>query len=180
LRQARSMAVHHYNDDRLEISMHAGTHIDGPMHLTESRSFISDLAMQSFVGEGCLLDVRGQSIIDVKANYQAIIPEHSIVLLHTGYAEHYGQAQYYQNHPIVRDSLVRLLINKKIKLLGMDTPSPDEAPYPIHKELLKNGIYIVENLTNLNQIPNETKFEVIVLPLKIKANSAPARAIARY
>jgi len=180
LRQTRKMATDLYNDHQIEVGMHAGTHVDGPMHLTESKLFISDLTLQSFVGDGCLLDVRGQQVIDVKAEYQTLIPEKSILLLYTGYAEYYGQARYYQEHPLVSDSLCRLLINKKIKLLGIDSPSPDQAPFPIHIELLSNGIYIVENLTNLDNIPTETKFEVIVLPLKIKANSAPARVIARY
>jgi kynurenine formamidase len=176
----RSLKEDHYNDDRLEISMHTGTHVDGPMHLTESQLFIADLPMDSFIGEGCILDVRGQSIIDIKPVYQSVIPEKSIVLLYTGYAEFYGQTVYYQSHPTVSDPLCHLLIEKKIKLLGMDIPSPDQAPFLIHKELLKSGIYIVENLINLEKIPARTKFEVTVLPLKIKANSSPARVIARF
>jgi kynurenine formamidase len=37
LKASRFLAEDGYNDDRLEISMHAGTHVDGPRHLTASR-----------------------------------------------------------------------------------------------------------------------------------------------
>jgi hypothetical protein len=64
-------------------------------------------------------------------------------------------------------------------MLGMDTPSPDRAPYQVHQSLLSAGIYIIENLTNLNKLTGEKYFEIISLPLKIKANSSPARVLAR-
>jgi kynurenine formamidase len=32
-----------YNNFRISMSMHAGTHIDGPMHMTPSKTFLSDI-----------------------------------------------------------------------------------------------------------------------------------------
>jgi len=43
-------------------------------------------------------------------------------------------------------------VEKKIKLLGMDLPSPDKYPFRIHKKLLENNILIIENLTNLSEL----------------------------
>jgi len=71
------------------------------------------------------------------------------------------------------------LIEKKIKMLGMDTPSPDRYPFLIHKFLFKNNTYILENLTNLNLLLGEENFEVIAFPLKINADSSITRAVAR-
>jgi kynurenine formamidase len=50
--QTKHLKVDGYNDHRLETGMHAGTHIDGPMHLTDSQEFISDLSLDSFIGQG--------------------------------------------------------------------------------------------------------------------------------
>jgi kynurenine formamidase len=50
----------------------------------------------------------------------------------------------------------------------------------IHKILFAKGIFVVENLTNLDIVPLKTGREVIVLPFKIKANSALARVIVRF
>ena len=179
LEQSRYLETDHYNDHRLTISMHAGTHIDGPMHLTDSRQYVSDINVESFMGEGCLLDVRHEPVIGLKLEYLALIPEKSIVLLFTGFDQFYSQPEYYDNHPIVDDELCQLFIDKRIKLLGIDAPSPDKDPFPIHKKLLQQEIYCLENLTNLDKIPQKKHFEVIALPLNIKANGSMARVVAR-
>ena len=71
------------------------------------------------------------------------------------------------------------LVKQKVKIIGLDWPSPDHHPYPIHEILLKNNILILENLTNLDQLLNETDLEVFAFPLKIEADSSPVRVIAR-
>ena len=48
-----------------------------------------------------------------------------------------------------------------------------------HKLLFDNGIYIIENLMNLDKLLGIKKFEVIALPLKIKADSSIARVVAK-
>ncbi len=177
--QTKNLSVDHYNDHRLETGMHTGTHIDGPMHLTESREYISDLPLESFIGQGCLLNVRGQASIGMRDEYNTLVPECSIVLLYTGFEDIFGTTEYFNNYPVVETGLARFFIEKKIKILGMDTPSPDQFPYEIHKDLLSAGIYIIENLTNLAKLVGQKYFEITALPLKIKANSSPARVVAR-
>src|SRR5512136_2546220 len=111
LKQSRSLAKDHYNDHRLTISMHAGTHLDGPMHLTESGEYVSDLNIESFIGVGCLLDVRNQPVIEMKQEYLSLIPERSIVLLFTGWDRFYGQSDYYEHHPVVDNKICQLFID---------------------------------------------------------------------
>lgn len=108
-----------------------------------------------------------------------MVKENSIVLLYTGFDEYYGTNEYYENHPCIDMELCEFLIGKKIKMLGMDTPSPDKFPFLIHKSLFKNNIYILENLTNLNLLLGVKNFEVIAFPLKINADSSITRAVAR-
>jgi kynurenine formamidase len=71
------------------------------------------------------------------------------------------------------------MVERKIKILGMDTPSPDKPPFSVHKLLLKSKIFILENLTNMEELLEAKKFEVIALPLKIKADSSISRVVAR-
>lgn len=58
-------------------------------------------------------------------------------------------------------------------------PSPDKYPFEAHKLLLKNNIYIMENLTNLDKLLEAQGFEVIAFQLKIRADSSMTRSIAR-
>jgi kynurenine formamidase len=173
------LSVNKHNNHRLDISMHSGTHIDSPMHLTEYKEYISAAPLESFIAPGCILDVRNLPVIEMKSEYETLIKEKSIVLLYTGYDEFYGNEKYYYEHPVVDIDFCRFLLQKNIKMLGMDTTSPDKYPFEIHKLLFENGIYIMENLTNLDKLIGVESFEVIAFPLKIKADSSMTRAIAR-
>lgn len=179
LKQVKNFEVDSYNNYRLDIGMHAGTHIDSPMHLTESKEYICELPLESFIGAGCVLDVRNQPIIKEKPEYKELIKENSIVLLYTDWDKKYGKDSYYEEHPVIDISFCKLLIDKNIKMLGVDMPSPDKDPFEIHKLLLGNKIYIMENLINVDKLLGIENFEVIAFPLKIKADSSIARAVAR-
>lgn len=177
--QMKYLSANKYNNHRLDISMHSGTHIDSPMHMTDSKEYISELSLESFIAVGCILDVRNQPIIQMKAEYDALIKNNNIVLLYTGHDKFYGTKKYYEEYPCVDIEFCKFLIGKNIKILGMDMPSPDKYPFEIHKSLFENNIYIMENLANLNQLLNVERFEVIAFPLKIKADSSMTRAVAR-
>ena len=76
-------------------------------------------------------------------------------------------------------SLCKFLLSKKVKMLGIDMPSPDRFPFEVHKFLFKNRIFILENLTNLDRLIGVKEFEIIAFPVKIKADSSMTRAVAR-
>lgn len=161
-------------------NMHVGTHIDAPMHIIEDDKFISDYSIDKFIGRGILLDVRGEKEIQLKDEYFKSIKENHIVLFYTDFSKKYGQKEYYEDHPVISKELADFLIRKKVKMVGFDMPSPDRSPFEIHKELLQNGIFILENLTNLQELIYEENFNVFAQPLKIKAEGSPVRAIAVY
>ncbi len=177
--QIKYLSVNKYNDHRLDISMHSGTHIDTPMHLIEGMEYVSELPLESFIGTGCILDVRNQSVITMKTEYERLIKDNSIVLLYTGWDKFYGSGKYYHEHPVVDIDFCRFLLGKKIKMLGMDMPGPDNYPFEIHKLLFENRACVIENLTNLDKLLGVEKFEIIAMPLKIKADSSMARVVAR-
>ena len=109
-----------YNIYSFLTSMHAGTHIDAPLHMYEDKKFISEYPIDRFIGNAVLLDVRGEKVIGIKDEYYRDIKENDIVLLFTGWDNFYGKNEYYTNHPVVSEELAELLIKKKIKMLGVD------------------------------------------------------------
>lgn len=162
------------NKGSLKTSLHAGTHIDAPFHMDDRGLSIEECDLSRFFGRGRLLDVRGEKQIEMKDIYLETIKPDDIVLFYT------GQTNYaFDNYPSISYELAQFLVKQKIKMIGLDTPSPDYAPYEIHKLLLKENILILENLTNLDKLLYQKSFEVIALPLKIKADASPVRAIAR-
>jgi len=168
-----------YSNHQLNINMHAGTHIDGPMHLLQIEKYISELPLEQFIGVGAILDVAGDIQIDYKESYEQLVPEGCILLLHTGYGAYYGEERYYTQHPSLTEQFAQFLIDKKVKMVGFDMPSPDYDPYTIHTLLFKHNILIAENLINTEQLLHTSMFTVIALPLRIQADSSIARIIAQ-
>lgn len=179
LSQSRFLERDKYNNFNLKINMHAGTHIDGPMHLTESSTYISEILLEQLTGRASLINAYAQSSIYYKDEYETIIRENDIVLIYTGHDKKFYTDEYFECYPIIEDSMVDLLIRKNIKLLGIDSPSPDKYPFSIHNALFENNILIIENLTNLQELVSAGEFEVIALPLKVKADSSILRVIAK-
>jgi kynurenine formamidase len=179
LEKINDFAQDGFNNFRLSTSMHTATHIDGPMHLTQCRQFISEIPIEQLVGVGCLLNVVDEEVIQSKPEYESFIEPNSIILLHTGFSRKFGKEEYYRNYPTVSLELAQVFVRKHIKMLCIDSPSPDRYPHEVHKLLLENSVLIGENLTNLEKLLAIKKFEVIALPLKIQADSSPARIIAR-
>lgn len=79
---------------------------------------------------------------------------------------------------MVTDAFAQALVEAGVHMLGLDTPTPDRAPFPVHKILLGNGVLIAENLTNLEELLTVPSFIVFALPAKLQADAAPARVIA--
>lgn len=177
--KVKSILTDKYNAYTFSSSLHAGTHIDCPMHLLQNNSTIAEYPLACFVGKGYLIDARGENEIDYKADYDHQIQKGDIVLIITETDNAYGKDDYYNKHPVITERLADFLVSQEIKMLGVDMPSPDFPPFPVHKLLLSNGIFIIENLTNLKQLLNIECFEVFAQPLKIYAEASFTRAFAR-
>lgn len=169
-----------FNGYTLVSNMHAGTHIDCPMHMLNDDRYVSEFDLGRFIGNAVLLDVRGEMSIELKDEYYKNIKEGDIVLIYTGWDSKYGLKEYYENHPVVSEKFAEFLVQKKIKMLGVDMPSPDSNTFSIHNILLGNNICILENLTNLSKLLYVEELQVFAQPLKIKAEASLVRAIAVY
>ncbi|HBL98986.1 TPA: cyclase [Candidatus Dependentiae bacterium] len=169
----------HYNNFTLSSSMHVGTHIDGPGHLTTSPLLLSNLPINSFIGKGVLIDARNKAI---EAPLFENIPreENLIVLVMTGFDKQYGTPEYFTTHPVLLPNAAEKIAEKRVKMIGLDFPSPDHYPFERHKTLFAANVLIIENLTNLERLLNIPDFTIIALPLKTETDSALARVIAVY
>lgn len=168
-----------FSNHRLDTGMHTGTHIDAPFHMLPDGARICDIAPERFIGRGRLIDARGCSVAGPELLNGAEIARGDIVLLLTGHSARFGTPGYFLDYPEVGEGFASALVEAGVAMLGLDTPSPDRAPYLVHKLLLGNGIPIIENLTGLDALVKAGAFEVIALPVKLDADAAPARVIAR-
>jgi kynurenine formamidase len=173
----RTLTHDAYNDWRLSSGMHVGTHIDGPGHLTESKVLLSNVLVEKFIGNGCLIDARNKKIDATLFKNVSLEPQ-SIVLILTGMDKQFGTREYFDRHPIILESFAQELVRAKVKMVGIDFFSPDAYPFEVHKLLFKHGIFIIENLTHLEKLLKIERFVVVALPLKTETDSALARVVA--
>lgn len=179
MRQKAHLEKDGFVDFEVQTSMHAGTHIDGPMHIVEGGRGLSEIPIERLIGQGVLIDARGRDVIDETVVSAVEIPQGSIVLLMTCWSEKFGSPEYYMDFPRMTRACANVLIERGVKMVGMDTPSPDDAPFPLHKLFLEKEILLIENLTHLDLLVGARAFEIYALPAKFEADSAPARVIAR-
>ena len=183
-RQPRIIQTAYFNSDgyssfELSLNSHCGTHIDGPMHMLRGQRILSDYPVECFCGSGCLIDMHGRKTLDYSKDLDNTVPEGSIALIRTGWDSRFGSNSYFNGYPVMTIRLAQYLADRKVKIIGLDSPSPDQPPYDTHKLLMQNGIFIIENLSGLDRLTNAGAFEIFALPLKVAADSAPARVIAR-
>lgn len=167
-----------YVDHKIETGMHVGTHVDAPLHMIAGGKRISEMPLSAFVGRGVLLDARKQSSISHELLEKCDVQAGDIVLVLTGFSALFKHPDYYDKFPEITESLAKMLVAKGIRAIGMDTASPDRAPFPIHKIFLNQEIPIIENLCNLEELLHVSHFTVTAFPAKFLAEAAPVRVVA--
>jgi arylformamidase len=163
-----------WNEKLLTIRSHFSTHIDAPFHMIQNGKTLNDYPMEKFVGEAIIVDARGQNSIQSELE---CVQQNDIVLFYTGHAANAHSSDFFKNNPVLSKETASKLVEKKVKIIGIDSYTPDNAPYELHKMLFKHDILIVENLINLDKLLGK-RFMCYILPLKLKdADGAPCRVI---
>lgn len=180
LKQVTSISKEGYTDHQLTTQMHVGTHMDAPLHMIDDGKHMSDISVDRFSGPGVLIDVRDKTVIDKDVLTGKTISHGSILLFLTGMDKKYKTPEYDTGYPQITTLLAQSIVTAGVKIIGLDMINPDvDESYPIHKILLSNNVLIIENLTNLEALVGIESFEIFAFPIKLHADAAPVRVVAR-
>ena len=167
-----------YVTHRLESNMHTGTHIDAPFHAKSDSLTIDKFPVELFAGSAILIDVCGLSKIIMQSDWEQLFRKYKIVLFYTGYSKYWGTESYYYDYPEFDSEIAEALVSAGVIIAGFDSPSPDKSPFAFHSIFLKNERFLVENLTNLDQLAGKEDITFMSFPLKIEAEASLIRAVA--
>ena len=108
--------------------------------------------------------------------------EGDVLLLRTGTAElHGGTPEYTTQYPGLDQSAADWLRERRPKVFGVDSPSPDnpvDRIYPVHLFSRESGVTHYENLANLGEVAGR-RFRFFGFPLRIRGgHGSPVRAVA--
>lgn len=177
---------------------HNGTHVDAPIHFLknappDAHVTIERVPLTQLLGRGVRVDCRdlkaGEFVTEGRLreweSHHGPLQAGDIVLFDFGWAANWRlrphHQRYVDNWPGVGMDAALYLLSKQAAALGVDTLSPDTPEAlrtrPIHPVVLEKQMLIIENLCNLDQLPDSFLF--LALPLKIREGSgSPIRAVA--
>jgi kynurenine formamidase len=181
-----------FRTHQLTLQAGMGTHMDAPAHCIPGAATIEQISLSQLCIPCVMIDVSTvcherysvspHDIAQFENNY-GTIARGTFVMIKTGWERFWHAPEQYHNQyafPSVSAEAAQLLINRGVCGLGIDTLSPDrpESGYPVHQLFLQQGKYLVENAANLNSLPVQGSF-LLILPMKIKgATEAPIRMMA--
>lgn len=186
----RSRADFSLNIGQINMVVHVGTHVDSPRHRFNDGPAFEDVPLDRLSGPGliCRVEANEQGEIG-PAQLEAacsLLQPGDILILNTG-MHRVAHHPSYQQHPSLTTAGAQWLIDHQVKMLGVDTPTPELAhdrrrpdfDFPIHDLLLGHGVLISEHLTNLDGLSGR-RVEVLCNALNIHGgDGAPARILAR-
>ncbi|XP_042886133.1 isatin hydrolase-like [Penaeus japonicus] len=194
-------------------SEHSGTHLDAPVHFAKDRWSVADIPLDRLWRvPAVVIDVseaiERSGLIDypIKAEdleafekVHGVIPDHTVVLVRTGWGLKSGDLQEYSNvdetntnhFPGLSEEAATWLATHGerhghttgIVGVGVDTISVDvgnSTRYSAHVAMYSRNIFGLENVANMHKLP-ASGFHLTILPMRIGGGSgAPARIIAEF
>lgn len=167
----------HMTLSSMETTLHIGAHTDAPIHYHADGKSIDQKELEDYLGPCQVMSVN-------KNKNEKITPEDILdrditcerVLFRTKSYDPYSWSDDFNS---LSDKLIEFLAEKKVKLVGIDTPSIDPAKCDelhAHQMVFQKKMSILEGIV-LDHVSDGTYF-LMALPLKIKdGDASPVRAV---
>jgi kynurenine formamidase len=185
----REASREHYADGtefhigKVSLVANTGTYVDAPFHRFAGGADVATLDLASLADlDAIVIRVAGMSGRAISQSaFLADDLAGRAVLIHTGWAEHWGTDSYFEGHPFLTADAAEHLRDAGAALVGIDSLNIDDTAdgtRPAHTTLLAAGIAIAEHLCNLEQLPI-TGFRFSAVPAPMRGmGTFPVRAYA--
>lgn len=155
-----------HNLEVISYCPHTGTHMDSPFHVDSKADTLEKMDPTLLIGPAVMIRLDEQNKRPFKITADDIkkweeknfeIEKGDAVLLNTNHYKYweYGNEEYIdKGYVSLSLDLVDYFIEKNVRFVGLESISVDDpdAGTQAHKKLMDNGIFIVENLANLDKI----------------------------
>ena len=163
-----------YETIMLSLPAHVATHVD--LVFTDRK-----LDPERMIGNGKLIDVShlpGKEVQLADVEGQVDIERGDFVFFHTGWSRYAGTEEYY-HHPELAPQVVDWLVARQVNAVGIDALglAQGRGHGEYDRLLARHDIFVIENLTNLAEIP-QARFKTYCFPLKMgNTDAIPARVL---
>ena len=171
------------NFSRIAMGSHHGTHVDAMSHFVQDGKRIDEMPLAWFYGPARVIKIPKEAREEITADdlikQQAFLRPASRVILNTGWHREYGTQRFFEDFPSLTKEAADYLASRKLRMLGMDMPTPGRDSFEIHHALMAKDVetVLVESLANLDDVPDS--FTFIGFPMHFAGiDGAPIRAVA--
>lgn len=170
------------NVSKLELGVHAGTHIDAPVHFLDGASGVEAASPDVLIGPAWVADARAvQRTLDRAAIDALALPTGiERLLFRTRNSTLWEADGFGQDFVALTPDGAAAVVERGVRLVAIDYLSiaPFGDPVPTHTVLLRAGVVVVEGV-DLRAI-EPGPYDLACLPLRIPGcDGAPARALLR-
>ncbi len=186
---------------------HGGTHLDAPIHFAAGKLTADRIPLERLIGPAVVIEptrvlaaadrdyLVGAGDLTAWEEAHGPLPAGAIVLLRTGWGAFWPDRARYLgtaatgagavaelHFPGLDPVAARLLVERGIRAVGIDTPSIDygqSAMFDAHQVLAAADVPIFENVAHLDRLPATGAF-VVALPMKIGGGSGGPLRIAAW
>lgn len=167
------------NVSTLRLSSHTGTHADAPHHFIDGAPTPADVDLLAYIGICRVTTIKSADAVRPSDLDGIDWQKTERILFKTPRST--KETDWRDDFSYVTVEAARILKEKRVRLVGIDTPSIDfmtSKTLETHKVFSSAGIAILENLALGGVADGE--YELIAPPLKIKGGCAsPVRAVLR-
>lgn len=166
---------------RVSMGLHAGTHVDAPLHLFEKGLPIDRVPLAALIGTAQVIDIMDEASI-TRPEVEAHLTEGcGIVLFKTRNSALWREAGFCESYVSLSADAAEYLMEKGVSAVGIDYLSIDgfgQDGLRAHAVVLGAGIPVIEGL-DLSHV-GAGLYECICLPLRMEGGeAAPARVVVR-
>jgi len=170
----------------LNMSGHAGTHVEAPLHASQNGASIGHIPVERFFGEAVILDLTAVvwgspielDVIQQAATQAGGIRQGDIVFMNFDWDRRCSQEQ---GHPFPSNEALEWLVAPDIKLVGIDSGGLEMAErkdLPNHHTLFDKGIPLIESLVNLNDMRTTRVYVMAIQLPAMETDAIPLRVLA--
>lgn len=161
----------------LTTSVHAGTHVDGFLHVTRTGETAAQMPLDAYIGPCLVVDAAGAD--EVSASDVAHVDLRTVqrILFRTRRAV--DETRFPTPFAHIAAPLARQLAAAGVRLVGTDAPSVDPVDsrtLDAHHAFVNGRVAILENVVLTDVEPGA--YTLVALPLRlVEADSSPVRAV---
>ncbi|MFS2221713.1 cyclase family protein [Pantoea sp. B65] len=160
----------------------SATYIDAPYHADEHGMKITDYPLEKLVNLPIVVIEKPKDRVTFEVtDFKGVDVNGKAVLLHSGRSQFFGTPEYASHPPYLSTAAAEWLVKNHASLVGIDSLLVDNFnkndTIPVHDILLKNGVVIAEDMTNISAVIGKDAF-LTAVPPRAPMTSFPTRIFA--